>query len=84
MKTENRIGTFTLSGDYLREWQELLPLMGNFVIVRCEYMYANQQMVYTAYSPLFDVSPEECAIPEYNIQITLNDFGPATVIATRK
>lgn len=80
---ENRLGKFKLRKDLLRDWQELIPLMGNFVVVEARYGYDFDSILYTAYSPLFDICPEHCECPEYDIKITLDGFNPATITATK-
>jgi len=82
-KSNNRIGTFRLSWRYLESWEELLPLMGNFVVLRAECHYAQGDILITAYSPLFEVVPEHTAAPFYEITINIHDFSPAEIIAKR-
>jgi hypothetical protein len=83
MTRKHRLGKFNLDQDYVRRWEELLPIMGNFVIVRAEFEYDTCKISYMAYSPLFDEVEEYCECPEYEINITLNDFGPAEITAKR-
>jgi hypothetical protein len=79
----NRVGRFKLDRQYLERLEELLPLMGNFVPVKAEYDYATQAIEITAYSPLFEVWPHDCAVPDYELTINITDFAPAEIIAKR-
>lgn len=80
---ENRLGRFKILREVFKDWQELLPLMGNFVVVEARYAYDFNGIYYMAYSPLFDICPEYCECPEYDIKITLDGFNPATITATK-
>lgn len=83
MTKNNRIGKFKLSTDYLEKWEELIPLMGNFVPVKVECEFADRCLSITAYSPLFDEAPKWTTPPEYEIIININDFSPAEIIAKK-
>ena len=83
MTRKHRLGKFKFAQDYMQKWEELLPIMGNFVIVRAEFEYDTRKICYMAYSPLFDEVEEYCECPEYDINVTLNDFGPAEISAKR-
>ena len=83
MTKNNRIGKFKLSADYLEKWEELIPLMGNFVPVKVEFSYSEQSLLITAYSPLFEQVPELIQAPEYEIIININDFSPAEIVARK-
>ena len=63
----SRLGRFKISGCLLRDWEKLLPLFGQLVIVRCEYLWSMDAAEYTAYSKLFEEVPEDCMPPEYEI-----------------
>ena len=63
----SRLGRFKISGCLLRDWEKLLPLFGQLVIVRCEYLWSMDAAEYTAYSKLFEEVPEGCMPPEYEI-----------------
>jgi hypothetical protein len=69
--------------DYLERWEELLPLMGNFVIVEARARYDLQGIEYLAYSPLFEPVPHGVEAPEYNVVVTISDFSPAVIRCER-
>jgi hypothetical protein len=70
-----RLGKFKVSGFLLRDWEKLLPIMGNMVVVRCEFRYDIDCAEYTAFSPLFDEVPDGCEPPQYEIIRSIGDFG---------
>ncbi len=80
---KRRLGRFLLSELYLDRWEELLPLMGNFVVIETRYRHDLNGIEYLAYSPLFEPIPDSAVAPEYDIQVTLNDFAPATIHCKR-
>ena len=63
----NRLGRFKIEGRLLRDWEKLLPLFGQLVVVRCEYLWHMDAAEYTAYSKLFDELPEGYMPLEYEI-----------------
>lgn len=83
---KNRIGRFTITHDAFRsQWEtNLLPIMGNFVIVDARYRYDTAEIEYLAYSPLFDVIDAAVAAPEYEIEIAMFPDAPAVIKAHRK
>ena len=70
-----RLGKFKVSGFLLRDWEKLLPLMGQMVVVRCEFRYDTDSAEYTAFSPLFEEVPDCCEPPQYEIIRSIGDFG---------
>jgi len=80
---KHRLGRFKLDQEYMHRWEELLPVMGNFVIVDVQRQYDTHKMEYLAYSPLFEEIEEYIKAPDYEVVVTLNDFGPAQVTARR-
>lgn len=83
MKSENRIGRFKLDHSLLKRWEDQLHIMGNFVVVRAESWYSLQAIDYIAFSPLFEVWPEDQPAPEYELEIALMPDGPAVIKAHR-
>lgn len=83
-KENNRVGKFKLSRWEVERWQEMIPIMGNFFIVKAEFDFATDDLRVVALSPLFESWEPYCEPPEYEVRVTLNDFGPATVTAERK
>ena len=74
----NRIGQFKISASLLRDglgWPALLPLFSHMVIIRAEFIYASDVIEYTAQSDLFEVSPDHCVPPEYDIIGTTKPDG---------
>ena len=45
------------------------------VPVRCVWLFAESAISYTAIAETFDVVPEGSQIPEYDLIVTLNEFG---------
>lgn len=81
-KAENRIGRFRLSHEDLRrDWHNLLPVFGNFVIVQIIPRWDRSENEYVAYSPLFEIIPEICDAPEYELEIAMMPDGPAVIKA---
>lgn len=80
---KHRLGRFKLDQEYMYKWEELLPLMGNFVIVDVQRQYDTRKIEYLAYSPLFEEIEEYVKAPDYEVVVTLNDFGPAQITARR-
>ena len=60
-----RIGEMAIDNEWLREC-----LFSNFVIIRAEYLFYNDQIEYIAYSPLFREVEEGESIPRYELIIT--------------
>ena len=84
-KPENRIGRFTIFNDILRNgWHDLLPLMGNFVVVQTQIDLAMNTTEYVAYSPMFDVIEEFSSAPRYELTIAQMPDGPAIIKAQRE
>lgn len=71
LREEGRVGRFRISGKLLEvvDDEELLELMGNFVIVRAEHHCVGDWIEYTAYSPLFGITDRGELIPFYDILI---------------
>ncbi len=83
-KADNRIGKFKIYHDMLRNgWHDLLPIMGNFVIVQASMDWATSATEYVAYSPLFDVVDDGVSAPEYALHIAIMPDGPALIKAEK-
>ncbi len=80
---KRRLGRFLMKRDYLARWEELLPLMGNFVVVDTRFRYDCDAIEYMAYSPLFEEIADGMEAPEYDVVVTLNEFAPATINVKR-
>ena len=81
---ERRIGRFNL-GEFVIEESHpdlLLALMGNFIIVRAESMYAYGYIQYTAYSRLFAVTDRGEEAPLYLLDIK-EEFGEIKHISAK-
>jgi hypothetical protein len=50
-------------------------IMANFIVIRCEFMYADQCFHYVAYSDLFEEVPEAMEVPEYAIHLVRTPDG---------
>lgn len=57
---------------------DLMRLMGHFLIVRAEYMFYRDEIEYIAYSPLFGVTDPGEEAPEYLIECDQN--GPIRAV----
>lgn len=77
-----RLGRFKMSGYLLKKPELILPVMANFVVVRCEYLYYSDEVAYVAFSPLFEVCAEHTEPPDYDI-IARKDRDKLTVTASR-
>jgi hypothetical protein len=83
---KNKLGTFTIARALLLRWSEILPIMGNFVIVHAEPRWDLDEVQYIAYSELFEEIPEHTSAPQYQITVTpsKDPFAPAIITATRQ
>lgn len=82
---EHRLGRFILPHWDMKNWEsDLLPIMGNFVIVECRPRFDLHATEYLAYSPLFEVTEDFEAAPEYEIEIAKFPDAPAVISAKRK
>jgi hypothetical protein len=82
----NRLGQFKLSSELLRSglgWPALLPLFARMVVIRAEFIFASDVIEYTAQSDLFEVSPDHCVPPEYDIIFTKKDGGTLEICAKK-
>lgn len=50
-------------------------VMANFLVIRCEFMFADQCFHYVAYCELFDEVPPEMEAPEYAIHLVKTEDG---------
>ncbi len=68
---ERRVGKFSIASDSIRncEYEYLLKIMANFLIVGAEMMYAANAVEYVAYSPLFGVTDQAEEPPTYLIEM---------------
>lgn len=83
MGAENRIGVFKIDrGQVRRNWAELLPLMGNMVVVEARSDWVTDSIEYTAYCQLFDPVTPGAAMPEYTFIVNEN-VVPAEIRAVR-
>ena len=71
-KNIRRIGRFRLDAKLIEEfnYDAIIGVMSNFIIIRCEHSYAGKCFHYTAISHLFDEVKEGAEHPEYVILIT--------------
>lgn len=82
---KHRLGRFILHQADLRRWEtNLLPLMGNFVVVDASWRYDLNAIEYVAYSPLFDEIEGGIVAPEYEITVAQFPDAPAVINAVRK
>ena len=76
---EKRLGRFRITPCAMTmfgtKMEDMLALMGNFVVVRAEYLYAEDAMDYVAWSPLFDIVAEGEEYPLYKITFTTRESG---------
>jgi len=72
-KNIRRVGKFRFSARLIEDtdYDILVEIMSNFVIIKCEYIYQSfRDFEYTAISHLFDEVEEGMEYPEYTILIT--------------
>ncbi len=71
-KNINRIGRFRISLVLIEkaEYDNLVSVMKNFIVIRCEAMFASRELEYTAISHLFEEKEPNAIAPEYNIEIS--------------
>ena len=62
-----RMGRFCISTRLFKEWESLLPLFSQMAVTDAKYNLDNDEVEYTAYSPLFN--EVENIIPMYRITI---------------
>ena len=79
----HRLGRFTISNPVMDRWEDLLPLMGNMVVVQATFRYDLAAIEYLAYSPLFDEIDPNTAAPEYDL-IVFDNVIPANIRAVKK
>jgi hypothetical protein len=84
MATENRLGRFILHREVFHRWEDMLPLMGNFVVIEAKFRWDTNCIEYLAYSNLFEPIEEGVAAPEYDIEVALFPDAPAVIKAHRK
>ena len=58
----------------------MMQVMGNLLVVRCEFMVMYNHFEYHAYSPKFRVLQEGEMTPEYLVSIETDDEGELTSI----
>ena len=78
---ERRVGKFKLDDRLVLDYEVSQLVFGamGFVCTRCEHDYLTRQFEYRGFSPLFDITPVEFEIPEYEIK-----FNGSNVTAERK
>lgn len=65
-----RLGRFYLDSDLVeQDFFAAKRILGNFVIMRCEYLYHRHAFEYVAASALFDCVERGDEIPEYEIVV---------------
>jgi len=83
-----RKGFFRVSKELLDssldEVSYLLKFMGNFIVVRAEFMYHEDAISYYAVSSLFDPIEDGEKIPEYTFEIKKKADGDLIVTAKRE
>lgn len=74
LRTRN--GKFFIGSRFLQESSdELFKLFARVIVVRCEYLYTRDGLMYDALSPEFDPNPEYLEAPEYLVRITVAEGG---------
>lgn len=82
---KHRLGRFYLYDSDMGRWESnLLPLMGNFVVVEARFRFDLRAIEYLAFSPLFDEIDPNIAAPEYEITVAQFPDSPAIISAVRK
>lgn len=81
--SENRVGVIYLSENVFAKWEEMLPIMGNFVPVRAEWHYMLNCLRLECYSPLFEINPAGHYPPEYELEISFFPHAPVVIKATK-
>ena len=71
-----RVGKFRLSRMMIvASPEDAMAIMGKVIVVKAETLYYNDEIEYTAMSPLFDENPDNCEPPEYNAGFRDGEFG---------
>jgi hypothetical protein len=82
---ERRIGRFRIGRDCIDyEAEYVKSLMGNFVILRAEFLSYSGYIEYHAYSPLFKPCPQGQISPLYLIQVENDGEVKAIKIGPKK
>lgn len=69
-KPERRLGNFRIAAEYVKtDWRSLLQFFDKVVVVRCEFVFADQSFHYTAFSELFEALEEGAEPPDYEVII---------------
>lgn len=69
------IGWFTIDFREVERWQEFLPALSRFFVVRCDADYATRSFVYVAFSDLFQEIDACIAPPRYDLTFVRDDKG---------
>jgi hypothetical protein len=76
-----RFGKFEIPSHSIHQggWSEMMALMEDVLVVRCEYLYHNDCLSYTAMSPHFDEGGEGKGVPDYHPILTKHKDDTYTV-----
>lgn len=79
----DRRGKFKVACRLLRDWEKMLPLFSQIVVIRTDYDFANDAIEFTAYSRLFEPLDEAVASPTYEIVFDATDLDHPKFTARR-
>lgn len=82
-KSENRLGVVILPQHLFGRWEDMLPIMGNFVPVQAQTHWGSGGVILEAFSPLFEPCPEHCLPPVYELEIQFYPQAPVVVKAIK-
>lgn len=80
---DDRIGQFEINPNFLAKYSAIdaLKIMSNFIVTNVDYNNFGRNVVYTAFSPLFDRCTEGYKPPMYKLEIeTQNVQGVGSVV----
>ncbi len=81
-QSPHKLGWFEVTQELIEfGWEDMLPIMSNFVVVRAEQRYDTQTVRYLAYSPLFTIVDRVSQAPWYQIVCHRTEDGGITVTA---
>jgi hypothetical protein len=70
MNIQNRAGKFTLREDIVNNFpQDVMNIMSNCIITRCEFRWYSGHFEYEAVSPMFSEIESGQMMPEYEVII---------------
>ncbi len=71
-ENKNRIGRLKISQVVIESvnYESLVNILKDFIVVRCEFFYATQELEYTAISKYFEAIGMGCIPPEYTFTIS--------------